>query len=232
MACRIITMILALGLMFALSMPSWSAELSEEELERWLEGDDPLPYEEKGGGEQLQFLTAAPDEPVPHSNTVLKIGKESAKSGWVKVEQCHHDIDPVPVAEVVYQFEKMRGLHVLSASGIEKAWVDGQSVQLRGVGHEALLCLSLEAQLLRHHADGDRVVRYGPFQRRFFDSYFPMQVTLEVDFHQAGLSYQGVVPQPQEGFKVEVDKGRVVINALFKGKLTLELYFVDKAHGG
>ena len=135
-------------------------------------------------------------EKIPHSHTDLRLDRQSTTEGWVTVEQCHQGLDAVPSAEVVYRFVEMRRLRVIQAENIEKAWVEGQSVQLKNVANGAHLCVALQARLL-HRTDNDNYrMNYGPFQRRFLDSYFPMHVTLEVDYTNTGLRFSSVIPKP------------------------------------
>lgn len=201
-------------------------ELSEEALEQWLESDEQIsPYERKGGGEELKFIHPPPDEPLPSSYTRLELTEASSESGWVRIEQCHTGLDPVPDAEVVYQFRQMRYLRVSEAKGIEQFWVEGQSVQLKKVGRGARLCVALEAQILDQTASGDFRLRYGPFQRRFLDSYFPMHVSLVVDYSRTRLKYGAITPTSTKGFDVVPDGKQLSIDAWFMGKLTIVLDF-------
>lgn len=213
-------------LVLFLSSHSQAQELSEESLERWLESDDQaLPYERKGGGEVLQFLHPPPDYPVPFSHTRLELTEASRKNGWVWVKQCHTGLDPVPDAEVVYHFRQMRNLRVSEAVKIEQHWIEGQSVQMKNIGRGARLCVELEARILHQAKNGNYHLRYGPFQRRFFDSYFPMHVLLEVDYAQSRLAYESITPAATKGFVVTEEGRRLLIDAWFRGKLTVALGF-------
>ncbi len=201
-------------------------ELSDEVLEQWLEsGDQAPPYEKQGGSEALKFIYPPPDKPLPASHTLLELTEVSIESGWVNVEQCHTELDPVPDAEVIYQFRQMRNLRVTEAKGIEQFWIEGQSVQLKNIGRGARLCLSLEAQILNQTDSGDYRLHYGPFQRRFLDSYFPMHVSLKVDYSRTLLTYGAIMPVVTEGFSVVQEGKRIAIDAWFRGKLTIALEF-------
>ncbi len=215
--------------MYLLSLmlsPLSAQELSDEALERWFESDEMTsPYEEKGGDATLQFIHPPAEEKIPHSHTRLRLDRQSTTNGWVSVEQCHEGLDVVPDAEVVYRFIEIRQLRVTRVENIEKAWIEGQSVQLKNVANEAKLCVTLQARLLHKTEAGNYRMRYGPFQRRFLDSYFPMHVTLEVDYAKSALRFSTVSPTPEPGFSVVDDKGVLRLDARFRGELLLRLQF-------
>ena len=222
--CMAFLALLPLPLLFTGSV--LAQELSEEVLEQWLESEEQLaPYGGKGGGEELKFIHPPPDEPLPFSHTRIELTEASIESGWVRIEQCHTGLDPVPDAEVVYQFRQMRNLRVSEAEGIERFWIEGQSVQLKRVGKGARLCVALEAQLLNQTVSGEFRLRYGPFQRRFLDSYFPMHVSLMVDYSRTSLRYGAISPASTKGFDVVQEGKQISIDAWFMGKLTIALDF-------
>ena len=201
-------------------------EPTEEELERWFESDETgPPHTNYGAGEQLEFLTAPAAKPVPRSRTRLSLSEQSLKDGWVAVSQCHDGLDPVPDAEVVYRFRRMRALKVTSHHGIAGVRVAGQSVQLKDAARGASLCVELEAWLLQPTADDQYHLRYGPFMRKFLDSYFPLQVQFTVTYPAERLRLLTVSPPPGEGFSHEAGVGHDRFEAWFRGKLTFELLF-------
>lgn len=218
--------------MYLLSLmlsPLSAQELSDEALERWFESDEMTsPYEEKGGDATLQFIHPPAEEKIPHSHTRLRLDRQSTTNGWVSVEQCHEGLDVVPDAEVVYRFSQMRQLRITRSENIEKAWVEGQSVQLKNVTSEAKLCVTLQARLLHKTEAGSYRMHYGPFQRRFLDSYFPMHVTLELDYTESALRFSSLSPAPTAGFSVENRGGVLRLDAQFRGELLLELRFESK----
>jgi hypothetical protein len=201
-----------------------AAQPSDEALERWFESDEQrYPFEMHGGSEQLEFITADTSRRIPFSQTRIGFTRESLQSGWAVIAQCHDDLDPVPNAEVVYRFDRMRGLRITQQRAIGEARVEGQTVQLREVGKGARLCLELEAQLLSCRQDGSYRLRYGPFQRRFLDSYFPMHVALEVSFPPSSLSLERITPDPVEGFDLVEEEDRIALEAWVRGKFIVEL---------
>lgn len=215
--------LLALLLLCAPLLPA--QELTPEELERWFEDDSRThPYDFHVNSGELEFLAAAPDRRVPHSRTRMQLTAQTLDDGWLELTQCHDDLDPVPLAEVVYGYREMRGLHVVSAQGIGKAWVEGQSVQLQDMERGAVLCVAAQVRLLRREGE-DYVLRNGPFQRRFLDGYFPLRVTLTLDYPAERLRVTHIDPPLQPGFAAQQSPGRIILEALFEGRLHTEVRF-------
>lgn len=202
-------------------------EPSEEELERWFENDDQIdPVEKRGGGEQLELMAPDASGDVPLSHTWLILSPRSVQSGWVAITQCHEALDAVPDAEVVYRFKQMRGLRVTEAVNIGRVWVEGQSVQLKDVGERARLCTGLEANILNRQGEGRYLLRYGPFQRRFLDSYFPMHIILDVDYSNSLLELEAITPEASEGLVLSHAGKQLELEAWFRGKLYIQLQFL------
>ncbi|OOZ40492.1 hypothetical protein BOW53_07535 [Solemya pervernicosa gill symbiont] len=200
--------------------------LNGDALERWFESDElETPYEDRGGDGELQFLQPAPDQKIPFSQTNIHLTNTSHTDGWVSIEQCHEGLDPVPDAEVVYRFKQMRGLRVTKVENIKSVWIDGQSVQLKDVAKQARLCLAFDAHSLLRREGGRYLLRYGPFQHRFLDSYFPMHILLTVDYSQSPLALAAVTPLATEGYRLEQTAQRFSADAWFRGRLTIELQF-------
>ncbi len=207
-----------------LVLPLAAAEPTAEDLERWFEDDSRAhPYDFDVNSGELEFLAVAPDKRIPHSRSRLRITASSVDDGWLELTQCHDELDPVPLAEVVYSYREMRDLHVVSAGGVGRAWVQGQSVQLEDITHGASLCIAAQVRLLRREGE-EYVLRNGPFQRRFLDGYFPLRVTLELEY-PAGLRVMQIEPPEQPGFSVRQQPGQLVLEALFEGRLFTEVRF-------
>jgi hypothetical protein len=137
-------------------------------------------------------------------------------------------MDPFDRVEVVFDVERVRGLRVVAAHNIARAWVEGASVQLAEVDAGARLCLELESRALTREADGSYALRNGPYMRKFLDGYYPMQVTMEVRYPQDRLRFADIQPQPQRGFRVDATGADVAIEAWFEGRLRTRLRFVPK----
>jgi hypothetical protein len=174
---------------------------------------------------ELRFLTSAPASRILESLNRLSVSAHSLEDGWVGLHQCYRGLDPVPDAEIVYAYRNMRGLEIQSHKGIARATARQTSIVLEGVGRDAQLCVVAEVQILRRNADGHYRLRNGPFHRRFLDGYFPMRVTLDVLLPAARLRLLSVSPPAQPGFSVAQDPGRLSIDALFAGSLTIEAVF-------
>ncbi len=213
------------ALLLPLTLPLHAAEPTAEELERWFEDDSRAqPYDFDVNSGELEFLAVAPDKRIPHSRNGLTLNAGSLDDGWVEQAQCHENLDPVPLAEVVYSYREMRDLRVVSAQGIGRAWVEGQSVQMENIERGAVLCVAAAARLLRREGE-EYVLRNGPFQRRFLDGYFPLRVTLTLDYPAQRLRVASIDPPPQPGFAVRQSPGRIVLEALFEGRLYTEVRF-------
>ena len=214
---------LLLGLVIA---EDASPQLTPQQLEEWFQDDErEHPFDRQSDDGVLVFLASPPAKRTPHSRNILTIQSHSLQSGWVEIEQCHEQLDPVEMVEVVYRYKQMRGLHITKTALIGKAWVEGQSIQLEDVKQGAELCMQAEAKILYKQVDGGLQLKNGPFQRRFLDSYFPMHVTLTVRYPGDRLFLQDVSPIATDGFVVKKEPGTVHIDTWFEGKLVITLGF-------
>ena len=173
----------------------------------------------------LEFLTSPPDKPPHVLHNKLVINSQSLKDGWVDLVQCHENLDKVSIAEIMYHGRRTRNIQVLSSVGVEKAWVDKNSVQLVNISDNARICVTAEVHSLYPNFDGTYSMYNGPFHRRFLDGYYPMRVTMDVTLPKGQLSFGAVNPIEQTGFSVIHDKQTMQIDALFVGELNIEVYF-------
>jgi len=120
---------------------------------------------------------------------------------------------------------------VSKASNIDKAWVEGPSIQLQGVRANALLCIRAETRSFVYNDDGTFSLHSGPFMRRFLDGYYPMQVTLDVSVDSERLRFYRMTPEKQTGFSIRHDEKSVHFVALFEGRLSTEIIFHDLVGG-
>jgi hypothetical protein len=153
-----------------------------------------------------------------HTNRI-RIDRSSLRGGWIRLDQCHDRLDPVPAAEVTFNPGRIRGLRVSRSTGIGRAWVEGATVQLEDVGRGAALCIGAESRALRYLGEGRWRLQNGPYLRRFLDGYYPMGVVLEIDYPRDALRLAAVSPPPQPGLEVAATPGRVRIEATFEGRL-------------
>ena len=176
---------------------------------------------------KLVFLQKLPDKPVHHHQTRLEITEESLKKGWVKLFQCHENIDNFPRAQIVYNRDRVRNIRITRHQNIEQSWVEGHTIQIRNAGKNAQLCLEAESHTITKSPRGIYTMQNGPFMRKFLDGYFPMQVSLEVRF-PSSLQFLGIDPGEQPGFHIIHKRNSIKFNAWFEGRLTTRIYFRDK----
>lgn len=213
-------------LSIVLSRLEASPQLTKEQLEEWFMDDERLhPFDKKSDDGKLVFLTRPPVKRTTWSRNTLTLSPHSLETGWVKIEQCYEQLDPIGEVEVVYRYKEMRGLKLTNHSRIGKAWVEGQSIQLEDVKKGATLCMQAEARILNKQPAGGYVLHNGPFQRRFLDSYFPMHVSLRIRYPREMLSLANVTPAATAGFTVEKQQGLLNIDTWFEGKLVIKIEF-------
>jgi hypothetical protein len=173
----------------------------------------------------LRFLEAPPAKPVHHHQNRIRIDASSLSSGWVALAQCHDHLDAVPRTQITFREGFVRDLKIESSSGIERAWVEGASVQLSAVAPGARLCLSAQTRALRALGDGRFKLVNGPYMRKFLDGYYPMLLTLEVEYPAHALDLVRIDPAPQAGLNIEARPGNVRLDAMFEGELRTAIEF-------
>jgi hypothetical protein len=188
----------------------------------WLENDFEAQALAVNEGE-LTFLSEPPDKPVHHHVNHIRITEASLRNGWTVLEQCHSHLDAVADAQIAYRPGRVRALQILSVKNIDKAWVEGSTVQLREVQPGARICIRAESRTLTDLGDGLFSLRNGPFMRRFLDGYYPMRVSMTIGLDEATLRVVRVTPAAQEGFRVWQDKGEFHFDAWFEGMLYTEV---------
>ena len=213
----------ATGLIAALALPL-TAGASDDPFD-----DDSLwatPGPEGNRG-TLNFLGTAPEGRVHHHENQITVAASSLDDGWVHLRQCHRDIDRVGRAQILYNAATTRDIEIESQSNIEETWVEGASVQLRRIQPDAELCIRARSQMLTILDDGIYALQNGPFMRRYLDGYFPMRVTVAVNWGDLGLALARSEPEPQPGFLVTESEHGVIIDAMFEGRLTTVLRLVN-----
>lgn len=199
--------------------------MSPEELEQWFRQDEP---DTRGVNEgELRFLPVPPRGRTPLSENRLLLTRQSLRDGWVAIEQCHRNLDPVAAVEVVYRYRNLRGLRIVRSRHIGRARVEGSSVQLADVTAGAVLCVALEAQILYRQANGQYRLPNGPFERRFLDGFYPMHLKMRVIYPADLILFIGNTPATAPGFRVMSGPGEVNIDAWFEGRLSIELRFAQ-----
>lgn len=195
--------------------------MNAEELDAWFNGKS---TEEVNEGE-LTFLTAPPDKPVHHHQNRIRITEDSLANGWTDLEQCHDNLDAVPRTQITFREGYIRNLRVLESRAIGEAWVEGPSVQLRDVHPGARLCLAAQTRALNNSGSGYFTLNNGPYMRKFLDGYYPMQVSLKLEYPARLLQIIDISPSEQEGFHISQKSGLVNIDTLFEGELRTQVQF-------
>ena len=156
-------------------LPLWCVAASAEDAEAWLESDAEQRALAINEGE-LEFLATSPGQRILQTSNQLTLTADSLASGWVRLDQCQLNLDPVPALEIVYRYQDMRDLRIESFHGMERAWVEDGSVQMLNLEEGAELCISAGVQVLQPAGPGRYEIQSGPFHRRFLDGYYPLQL--------------------------------------------------------
>lgn len=215
--------------LFTVNWPISANEITAEELERWFNSDslEPPRYKEVNDG-HLVFLQNIPDKKLHHHYNALTILPDSLESGWVKIIQCHRNIDKVPAAQIVFKAERIKNITITEFANMEKAWIENATVQMENIQQNAYLCLSASTNSLERNHDGTYTLRNGPFMRRFFDGYFPLRVSMDLNFDKTNLQLMDFSPAAQSGFSVKKAGGFIHIDTVFEGKLNTVFHFKRK----
>jgi len=221
----------------SLTTVTFSNEISPEELERWFNSDtlDPPRYTDTKEGNakevnegELVFLTETQDKALHHHHNSVTISPTSLNDGWITIKQCHSNIDKVTAAQIIFGKNRVRNIKIVSYNNIEKAWVEGTTVQFENVKSNAILCIQADTHSLQHLENGTYSLRNGPFMRRFLDGYYPLHVSFDLDYAQTNLELTNFTPMSQKGFEVKQSLGTVTIDTIFEGRLHTEFHFKTK----
>jgi hypothetical protein len=173
---------------------------------------------------ELNFLDKLPDTQVHHHHNKFIVLKSSIETGWIKLAQCHENLDQFPRSQIVYNKGKIRHLRIIQQKNIGRAWVEDHTVQLTDVKNDASLCIEAESQALIAQKDSTFVLQNGPFMRKLLDGYFPMRVSIDIKL-PANLSFIAIEPVEQKGFRVTRGKQSLHLDALFEGRLVTRIRF-------
>ncbi|VAX00911.1 hypothetical protein MNBD_GAMMA22-953 [hydrothermal vent metagenome] len=205
---------------------STANEVSPEELERWFNDDsmEPPNYTYVNEGE-LVFLKDKPQKSIHHHSNLMVIEENSLEDGWVKMRQCHQNMDVFSRVQIVFKADRVRDIKVSYSKNIDRAWVEGPTIQLINVKQGARICVEGFSKALLVNDDGSYTLHSGPFMRRFLDGYYPMHVSLDVVYHGTGLKMMGISPSIQDGFSLNSNKEQLDVDAWFEGKLRTKIRF-------
>lgn len=209
------------------SLSAWVfANAAEDEWPDWVKAEESLHQRiAKVNEGHLTFLANQPTSPVHHHHNRIVISEHSLVDGWVALEQCHDNLDQVAALQIIFNPQRSRLLEVISFDNIQSAVAEDHSVQLRGVQAHSRVCLRLETKALRLVANDVFELKNGPFMRRFLDGYYPMRVSLAIEYPES-LSLADFSPGMQPGFSVSQTPGRVAAEALFEGMLRTSFRFM------
>ena len=132
----------------------------EDDDDFWFE-DEPTSDDVNEG--TLTFLQPPIDPNVLHSVNRIRLSTRSLHTGWINLEQCYHNLDPISKVEVVYQYRDMRNLEIVSTENIGKAQIAENSVQLEDVKKNATLCIKAETRNFYRDRDRNFILKNGPF---------------------------------------------------------------------
>ncbi len=219
----------ALGCVFLLALvvlarPTGAAEEQDE----WSRLEQEMAQQQQAlevNEGELQLLEHPPEAASHFHHTRLSITEQSLRNGWVKMYQCHSDLDKVDSSQIVYQPEKISNIRVLSTQNISSVWVEGHTVQMRGIASGSKICLSADRRAVINE-EGSYYLRLGPFIRRFLDGYYPMHVRVEACYPD---SLELVRSSPVNAIQRVKDNTRCAdIDVWVVGELNMEFVFVDK----
>ena len=212
--------VLLLLSLFASAVASSRADI---DWETYWPGDDDEVIDAINEGE-LNFLDKPPDKPVHHHHNTFIIQQNSIETGWIKLLQCHENLDTFGLAQIVYNEGRIRNLRITEHNNIVEARVEGHTVQLTDVKNHARLCIEAESRALIAQDDGSFVLQNGPFMRKFLDGYFPMRVSIDIQW-PANLSFVAIEPVEQQGFTVTTGKQNLQLDTWFEGRLITRIRF-------
>ncbi len=149
------------GISLALPSVGMTPE-NQKELETWFYDDSDFNAESVNEG-KLVFISPENPESILHSQNRITVTVESIKTGWVGLRQCYANLVPVKESQVVYQYKLMRELKIVSASHIEKAWIEGKTVQMVNVQNNAELCITAQIRIFYRNPDKSFTLVSGPY---------------------------------------------------------------------
>jgi hypothetical protein len=196
---------------------------ADDELDQWWLSDWEQQAEQVNEGE-LKRLPGPLPEPVHEHINHIRISPQSLQTGWVELQQCHHNLDAVAALQITFVQGRVRKLAISSKHNIGAAWVQGDSVQLQDISAGSRLCLTAETRALRQ-VDNKLLLVNGPYMRRFLDGFYPMHVQLRVDYPVGLLRYETSSPV---AFQMR-GAGRLELDVWFEGELYTRVEFSRSA---
>ena len=198
--------------------------IASDDPEAWLDQEDDNRTLLINEG-SLKFHSGTPGHRVLQTRNWLTVTPGSLQTGWVALHQCQRNLDPVAAVEIVYRYEGLRKLRVISSRNIAHTRVEQNSIQMEQVQEGGEVCIEAEVQVLKTDGEGNYSLQSGPFHRRFLDGYYPVELDYRLRWPADRLQLESVHPDWQEGFTIREQPGELIINTLFEGKLTINIRF-------
>ena len=173
---------------------------------------------------ELTFIADKPDKPVHQHFNQITITEEGLKNGWVKLNQCHENLDPISAIDIRFNPDKVHNLVITSTRNIDDVKVNGHIVELKGVKPNAKLCLEADSLALHRLNDSQLQLRNGPFMRQFLDGFYPLHVTVDV-IYPSTIRLTTFAPDPTPTGQVKFSQNRITWSALFEGRLFTSFTF-------
>lgn len=167
---------------------------------------------------ELRFLESPPQAPVHHHYNEIEITESSLIHGWVRLRQCHYNLDPVPELEIVYSPERIRDLKILSVDKVGESRVFGPKIQLLEIDRGGQICISAESRALRRQGGNRYMLQNGPYMRRFLDGYYPMQISMRLSVPET-IRLMEAKPESQPGLEVHIHGRTASLKGWFEGIL-------------
>ena len=179
---------------------------------------------------ELEFITRPLKEVPHHHSTHISITTESMKSGWIGNKQCHYNLQTVPAMEVVFRKGYVRNLEINRSENIGRVWIEDATVQLKEIKKNAVVCITGETlSLKKNGSSGNYIWSGGPYMKKYLDGYFPMKVSIAIDYPSEKLVLEKLYPHAVELKAVKLP-GYIRLSLMFEGILELETHFREISH--
>lgn len=177
-----------------------------------------------GSNDPLTFFEGVAPESLYRFEAEIVINELSLETGLVDTHTCHHNLDPIDRVEIMFSKDRLNDLEIVSHQGIGQVSRNEHLVSLRDVTRGASICIFVRTRSLEPLGEG-YVLKGGPLQRRFLDSFHPMMMhgTVHLGTHQ--LAFNSMSPDRQPGWTIDVGPGRIEYGGFFAGTLQTEIRF-------
>lgn len=176
--------------------------------------------------EPFRPVTRELDKPPFVHQKTLTITADSLARGWVPNRQCHRNFPLFPALQISFREGSVRHMEIVERSGVEEAWVDEPTIQMKRTRPETTLCFVSENRTMSYNdISGEYQMTVGPYYLKLFDGYFPLDVDLTIEYPAELLRFSSMEPASVEGATIDHREGRIRFDALFEGKLLLVFRF-------